>query len=199
MRTFFISLRNVAIAGFFSLLPVIVVFIVVTKAWVSLSSVGARIANIFGMKSVIGLGGTTVFTGLLLIAACLACGLLVRLSFMAAFSKAVETGLSKYLPGYDTYKTMAEEKLQNKLAILPYTSALVKTQDYWQPAYVIERDQNETYVVFLPDAPETSKGHVLLARSDQVKIVSSVTANELDASLKKLGKGLLSELHITER
>ena len=50
--------------------------------------------------------------------------------------------------------------------------------------------------MFLPEIPETNKGHVLLAKQDQVRIVESLTANQLDASLKKTGKGLLSEYDI---
>ena len=52
-------------------------------------------------------------------------------------------------------------------------------------------------MLFLPDVPETNKGHVLLAKQDEVRIVSSITANQLDASLKKMGKGLCSEYKIS--
>ena len=48
--------------------------------------------------------------------------------------------------------------------------------------------------MFLPEIPETHKGHVLVARRDQVRIVESMTANQLDGSLKKIGKGLLSDM-----
>jgi hypothetical protein len=51
-------------------------------------------------------------------------------------------------------------------------------------------------VLFLPDIPETNKGRILLAKQGQVRMMSSVTANQLDASLKKTGKGLLSEYGI---
>jgi len=37
---------------------------------------------------------------------------------------------------------------------------------------------------------------VLVARADKVRLVPSLTANELDACLKKMGKGLLSEYAI---
>jgi hypothetical protein len=104
--------------------------------------------------------------------------------------------LSKYIPGYDTYKTIAEEKLQHKVRVLNYTTALVQWQEYWQPGYIIEQDQDGNCVVFLPDIPETNKGHVLLAKQDQIRILSSITANQLDASLKKMGIGLCSEYGI---
>ena len=94
------------------------------------------------------------------------------------------------------YKKMAEEKLQHKIKILPYTCALIRWQEYWQPGYIVEQDGNGNCVVFLPDIPETNKGRILLAKQDQVRMMSSVTANQLDASLKKTGKGLLSEYGI---
>ena len=197
-KAFFSNLHRVAISGFFFLLPVFVILIVLTKAWTSLTSIGARIAGMFGLKSFVGVSGHTIVAGLLLAVLCLVCGCLVRFSFVAAFGNAVERGLAKYIPGYDTYKAMAEEKLQNKVRILPYASALVKHQDYWRPAYIIEDAHDGNYVVFLPDIPETDKGHVLLAKQDQVKVLSSVTANQLDASLKKMGKGLLTEYHVHE-
>ncbi|HTY68278.1 MAG TPA: hypothetical protein VMH36_16610 [Alphaproteobacteria bacterium] len=197
--TAFHAVRNTIVAGFFFLLPVIVVYILIAKAWTSLGSIGKRLADVFGLPSLIGLHGSTAATGLLLLVLCLGCGLLVRHSLVAAFGRALEGLLSKYVPAYDTYKAMAEAKLQNKVPILPYTSALLERPEGWQPVYIVERDSDDRYVLFVPNAPDTGRGHVLLARGDQVKVLSSITANELDAALKKLGKGLATELRIQPR
>jgi len=196
IRAFFSKIRKVGIAGFFFLLPVFVILIVISKAWTRLTSVGAKIAAIFGVKSIVGVGAHTIIGAILLIVLCLACGWLVRFSAVGALGNAVERALAKYIPGYDTYKALAEEKLQNKVKVLPYASALIKDHEYWRPAYIIEGDLNGNYVVFLPGAPETDKGHVLLAKPDQVRVLSSVTANQLQASLRAMGKGLLTEYHI---
>ena len=193
MKRFFTNVRDVAVTGFSFLLPVYVIFIILTKAWTALSSVGTKVAGMFGMKSILGVGGSTIVSGLLLIILWIACGLLVRFSFVAAFNKTLEKWLSAYIPNYDTYKAMAEEKLHKKEKVLPYKSALIKQQEYWRPAYVVEQDGDGNYVIFLPSAPNTNSGHLLLAKQDQVRIVSSLTANQLDASLRKMGKGLLSE------
>lgn len=193
MKTFLINLRNIAVAGFFFLLPVIVVLIIVTKAWGALTSVGARLAAMFGMKTIVGLASTSVFTGLLLVAICLACGLLVRVTFVSAFRNAVEAWLSRYIPGYATYKAMAEEKIQHKVRLPPYQAALIRLGDHWRPAYVVERDRDGNSVVFVPEVPDTSKGNVLLAGRGQLTLISSLTAIQLDASLKIMGKGLLTE------
>ena len=193
MKKFFINVRDVAVAGVVFLLPLYILFIVITKAWTSLSSLGTSIAGIFGMKSILGVGGSTILSELLLIATWILCGLVARFSFASTLRNAVEKGLANYIPGYEAYRTTAEEKLHNKPKTHPYTSALVRRQDYWQPAFVVEQDGAGNYVVFLPDIPETQKGHVLLAKSHQVKILSSIPANQFDTTLKKMGKGLLSE------
>jgi uncharacterized membrane protein len=199
MRALFEKLKDVAIAGFCLLLPVYIVLIIFGKVWVSLSSVGARVAAMFGMKSILGVGGSTVVSSLLLISSWIACGLLVRFAFVVDLNRKLEGWLAQYIPGYGNYKAMAEEKLQGKAKALPYTSALIKLHEYWQPAYVIEQDGEGSFVVFLPGAPDTTAGSVLLARSDQVRLLSSVTANQLDASLKNIGKGLFSQYGIDAR
>ena len=192
MKAFLGKFRDITISGILALLPLYLFLIVISKAWKSLSSIGAGIAQMLGMKSILGVGGATVFSGLLVIAIWLVTGLLVRYSFLGAVSKAAEKQLSKYIPDYDSYKAKAEEKLQHKVRVLPYTSALVRYADYWEPGYIVEQDEEGNCVVFLPEVPETNKGHVLLVRNEQVRIVESMTANQLDASLKKIGKGLLS-------
>jgi uncharacterized membrane protein len=196
MKVFLAKFRDITVSGILALLPLYVFLFVISKAWKSLSSIGAGIAQMLGMKSILGVGGATVFSGLLIVAIWLATGLLVRYSFLGAVSKAAERQLSKYVPDYDIYKAKAEEKLQKKVKVLPYTSALIRWEEYWQPGYIVEQDQEGNCVVFLPEIPETTKGHVLLARQDQVRILESVTANQLDASLKKTGRGLLSDCGI---
>jgi hypothetical protein len=197
MKTFFGHLRDIAISGFFALLPLYVLFIVITKAWKSLSSVGAGIAGMFGLKSILGVGGSTVLSGLLVITLWIVIGLLVRFSFMAALSRAAERAMSKYIPGYDTYKAIAEEKLQHKVRALDYESALIRWQEYWRPVYIVEQGEHGTCVLFLPDVPETNKGHILIAKKGDVRVLSSITANQFDASLKKMGRGLCSEYKIS--
>jgi uncharacterized membrane protein len=196
MKAFLAKFRDITISGILALLPLYVFLIVINKAWKSLSSIGTGIAQMLGMKSILGVGGATVFSGLLIIVIWVVTGLLVRYSFLGAVSKAAERQLSKYVPDYDSYKAKAEEKLQNKVRVLPYTSVLLRWEDYWRPGYIVEQDVEGNCVVFLPEIPETNKGHVLLVRQDQVRIVESMTANQLYASLKKIGKGLLSDYGI---
>ena len=199
MSQFFTKLRQTAIAGFFFLFPLYVVFIVISKAWTSLTSIGAKLASMFGVKSVIGVGGTTLFTSLAILAIWLLCGLLVRVSIVSAFSRTLERTISGLIPGYATYRAIAEEKVAHKTKLLPYGCALLSQGDCQQPAFVIDKDDEGNFVLFLPDIPETNHGRVLVAHGDKVRLVPSLSANELDVLLKKLGKGLLSHCAINRK
>lgn len=196
MKQFLTNLRQTVIAGFFFLFPLYVVFIVISKAWTSLISIGSKLAAMFGVKAVLGVGGHALFTSLLIIAIWLLCGLLVRVSFVNAFSRGMERTISNLIPGYASYRAIAEEKVAHKTKMLPYASALLKRGDFHQPAFVVDKDNYGNFVLFLPDIPETSHGQVLVARADKVLLLPALTANELDAFLKKMGKGLLSECDI---
>jgi uncharacterized membrane protein len=194
MKTFFTKIRKVAIAGFLFLLPVYVVLVIATKAWTSLSSVSTRLATLFGLQSVLGVGGSTALSGLLLILIWIACGLLVRFSFVDAFNKGIEGFLIKYIPGYSMYKAMAEDKLHQRTGTLPYASVLVRGDLGWQPAFLIEQDAEGRCVLFVPRAPDTSAGSVLVATTDQLRFMPTLTANQLEACLKTMGKGLLDHV-----
>lgn len=195
MKTFLKHVRDIAIAGFLALLPLYVMILIIGKVWKTLHSLGAGVAGIFGMPPIMGVHPNTIFTALLLVAVWIVCGLLVRFTFVGAMSRAAEGTIAKYVPGYAKYKSMAEEKLQDKVKVLDYKSAFIRWQEYWRPAYIVEQDKDGNCVLFLPDTPETNKGHVLLAKRDQLRVVPSLTANQLDASLKNMGRGLCSELY----
>ena len=193
MRKLFANVRDTAVAGFFFLLPAYVVIIVATKAWTALSSLGSKVAAMFGMKSMMGMGASTVSSGLLLILIWIAFGVLARLSLIPRLNNTIERWVSAVIPGYETYKRIAEEKSRNETKPLPYTSALIQVEGYWQPGYIVDQDSLDNYSDFLPNSPEANEGRVLIARKNQIRIISSITANQLNASLERMGKGLLSD------
>ena len=196
MRTLLRALGDLCLAGFLFLLPVFVVFQVVNRGWTSLGSVAARVARLAGTKHILGVQAETAFTGVLLLLLCILCGWLVRFSLVSAFHEIVENTLARYIPGYEAYKATTEGKVHKKVKVLPYTSAFVMHSGFWRPGYVIEQDGAGNSVIFLPDIPNTDQGHVLLASDHQIEVVPSISANQLDATLKKLGKGLLSEYSV---
>jgi uncharacterized membrane protein len=193
MKTLFRTLGNFVIAGFVFLLPVFVAFQIVTRVWTTLGSVAQRVTHLVGARHILGVEAQTALTGLMLLLICILFGWLVRFSLVGTFHDMIERQLTKYIPGYATYKASAEGKVHRPVRTLPTTSVLVMRSGFWRPGYAIEHDAMGNSVIFLPDVPNTDQGHVLLATKNQVQVLPSVAPNQLDAVLKKLGKGLLSE------
>jgi uncharacterized membrane protein len=179
MKTFLTKLRDVAIAVFFALFPIYVVFVIFSKAWTLLTSVGVKLSGMFGIKTIFGIHAGTALTGILIIAIWFVSGLLVRISFMNTLSRAMERSLSKFLPGYATYKA----DCRRKVATQGQDPSLHKRSD--QMARILatsvhhRQDQDGNCVVFLPDIPNTKSGSLLLAKHDQLGVVSSLTANQI--------------------
>jgi len=101
-----------------------------------------------------------------------------------------------YIPGYEGYKASAEGKVRKPVRSLPPTSVLVMQSGFWRPGYAIEHDAAGNSVIFVPDTPNTDQGQVLLATKNQIQVLATVSPNQLDAALRKLGKGLLSEYEV---
>ena len=51
-------------------------------------------------------------------------------------------------------------------------------------------------MILVPAIPETNKGQILIVKEDRLKRISSASANEFDAVLKKMGAGLLSRHNV---
>lgn len=91
---------------------------------------------------------------------------------------------------------LVEDKLQGKTPSLPYTSASIKEQNFWRPVFVVEQEVDGHCIVFVPFVPDTSKGSVLLVAGEDVQLVPTLSAIGLNASLKKIGAGLVSDHRI---
>ena len=193
MQKYFAAFRRITITGLLFLVPVYVLLVIVTQAWTSVNSLGTKLAALVGLKSILGLGVSNLLSAALLVLLCFACGLIAHVSVIAAFRSRIDGLLTTYIPGYAKHRVTVEGKLQGKTPTLPYTSALLKQHDCWRPVYVVEQDADGNYVVFAPDVPDTNTGTILLARRQDVQLVPGLSANDLDALLKKHGTGLASE------
>lgn len=196
MQKYFVAFRRVTITGLLFLVPVYVLLAIVTQAWATVSSLGTKLANMAGLTPILGVGASNLLSGVLLVLLCYGCGLIAHVSVIAAFRARIDGLLATYIPGYAKHRVTVEDKLQGHAPALPYTSALLKQHDCWRPVYVVEQDAEGNCVVFTPNVPETSTGTIVLARRQDVLLVPWVSANDLDALLKKRGAGLASELRL---
>jgi uncharacterized membrane protein len=176
-------LRTTLVAGLFLLLPIAVVGIIAIRTIAILHPITERIAAYFGITT----GGRTL-TIILLLLLCLLSGFLMRSQRVSHVRDWLERNVLNLLPGYEYIRmrmneTLAQGADQNTSAVL------VRFDDNWSPARLIETGEDGTSVVFIPDTPQGNSGAVLVVESDRVQHLN-VPYAKLAESVRNYGKGL---------
>ncbi|WP_163400024.1 hypothetical protein [Flavobacterium fluviatile] len=193
MKKFLLQVERNCISGALVLLPLLVFFILLEKVWKFFQNYGEKFAHFLRLDYFLGKYATDIAGGVILLVLIYFSGFLMRLAFLKKFTDWIDDKLIIFLPGYEKNKKAAEEKL-NKRKKKPSTDLpiLLKNGDYWQPAHLIEEDENGNAVVFVPNAPAKDHGQILIVKSADFKKLADTSLGNLDNSIQLLGKGILS-------
>jgi uncharacterized membrane protein len=172
-------------AGLFLMLPLAVVIIICLKFYQVAIAPVREIANKFGIERPFLVNLLLLFVLLML---CFSSGLLMHKEKVAKFRDWLEDNVLRFVPGYEFVKM--------KLAILVSNgqssfnrAVLVKIDDGWSPALLIEEGDDGRCTVFVPDVPKSNSGAVYLVDPEQVRPLI-VKFNKLDLAIRNYGKGL---------
>ncbi len=201
MKNAFIKLRDTFIAGAIFLLPLMIVFVVVSKITQELTGFSTRIAGVFGMKSIVGISAGTIISALIIIILCLLFGYLAKYSFFKGLNSWADKKLQRHLPGYSMYREMAMAKLENRDEKLPYESAAwIELDNLQRPAFVVESLADDQCIVFVPTAGKVNEGNIYLVEKDKVHLLPQIDMKAFQASIGNQGTGLSkfqeSSLHL---
>ncbi|MHC0448029.1 hypothetical protein ACWA1F_21655 [Flavobacterium sp. 3-218] len=195
MKRFLLQVERNCISGALVLLPLLVFFVLLEKVWKFFQNYGEKFAHLLRLDLVLGKYATDIAGGIILLALIYFSGFLMRLAVLKHFTEWIDEKLMIFLPGYEKNKKEAEEKLLKRNVIpKPVTDLpiLLKNGNFWQPAHLIEEDQNGNAVVFVPNAPSKDHGQILIVSSHDIKKLPETTLGSLDNSIKSFGKGILS-------
>ncbi|MCU7550896.1 hypothetical protein OCK74_17380 [Chitinophagaceae bacterium LB-8] len=193
MSKIFHSLKNTFIEGAIFLLPLLIVFVVLTKTTEALRGLSTKIASLFGLKSFIGISGGTIISALIIICICMLCGFFSRYSYFKSLYEWMDNGLQKHLPGYTLYREMAMETLEIREEVLPFENAAwIEKDNRWQPGFVVDSSTDNKCIVFVPTAGNVKEGEIYLIESNKVHSLPHADLKAFRTSINNLGKGLLN-------
>ncbi len=195
MKKFLLQVERNCISGALLLLPLLVFFILLGKVWKFFQNYGEKFAHFLRLDLVLGKYATDIAGGIILVVLIYFSGFLMRLAVLKRFTNWVDEKLMIFLPGYEKNKKEAEEKLLKRNSKpKPSTDLpiLFKNGNFWQPARLIEENENGTAVIFVPRAPAHDHGQILIVQSEDFKKLPETTLASLDDSIKSFGKGILS-------
>ena len=181
-------------AGLFLMLPVAVIIVIGLKFYQIAIVPVSEIANKFGIQRPFLIELLFLF---LLLILCFFAGLLMHNNSITMFRDRLESNVLRFVPGYEYVKM--------KLAIIVgseesvFTRAvIVKIDDGWSPALLIEEGEDGRCTVFVPDVPKSNTGSVYLVDPEQVRPLD-VNFNKLDLAIRNYGKGLYKIVRESER
>ena len=191
MKNVIKSLQDTFIAGLIFLLPLLILFVLITKVLMFFKNFTGKIAAMFGIKSIVGISASSIVGTLSLILLCLFCGYLIRVALFKHLSEWVDGKLRKTIPGYEVYREMAMSRLEQKEEMLPYESAAWATVGDGQvPAFIMETCSDGSLVIFIPSAGNTKEGAILLMEQNRVSRCPDVEMRQFKMAISNLGLGL---------
>ncbi|TWU39940.1 hypothetical protein Q31b_32560 [Novipirellula aureliae] len=123
----------------------------------------------------------------ILVLLCFAAGIAARRAIGRRFSKTIEKQLTMVFPKYAIYKDLLAGNLKHESIGPSLKPIMVKSVDGYRLAFEADRLKNGMVVVYLPGAPDTWIGSVMLVNADCV-IPSNVDFNETLGIFERLGR-----------
>ena len=189
MSEYFEKVKENCISGILFLLPVLILLILVKKVFGYFAKFGGGIAKMIGFDKIMGPYAANFFGALILIAFVYLCGYLVRMAFFKRMSDTIDNKLKEVIPGYEKHKEMAKKQLVDEPKVEDDIPALIQFGDYWQPGFLIEKDDEGNAVVNIPNSDGSE---IYVVPIQKVKILKDTTLSTLKGAIKASGKGLLA-------
>ena len=190
MRAALARLRHHIVTGFIFIMPVLITVAVLMKFWKRLLQIGNACSRFLRVDTVLGPSGDAVMAVLFFLLICSVAGFLIRISFLRRMSERIDRRLNDWIPGYGQIRSEATKRIGAEQQKSPvYATCLVRLQDLWQPAYLVEQNPDGTRTVFVPQAPTFTAGQVYVVAPDKIRPLDLDSA-ALDARLRLLGRGL---------
>ncbi len=173
-------------AGIFLLLPLVVIAIVLVKFYQLVIGPTQKLSAAFGIER---LFMVQLFLVAIMILMAFIFGLLMKAKFIERIRDFLENNVLRFVPGYEFIKmrlmmTVGGDEKSEQRAVL------VRIDDGWSPAFLIEEGPDGNCVVFVPDVPKSNSGSVYVVLPEQVKHLS-IKFKELDLAVRNYGKGLI--------
>lgn len=187
MKTIASLIKTTAIGGLVFLLPLVLLVVVVGKAFNIIKTVSMPMANLISAEKFAGYAVADLLACLVLLVLTLLAGMLARSPFFDKFYKKIDAVIMQVFPGYSYMKGMTGS-LSDSEAEHSFKSVAVIQDDMVLIGYEVERLADGWVAVYLPGAPNTRSGSVAYFTDDRIVPLDTDLAG-IAGCLKTLGRG----------
>jgi uncharacterized membrane protein len=179
-------LKTTLIGGLLFLVPLVVVVVVVTKAYGFMLVVAEPIANIIPIDYVGGVALANFLALVVVVLLCFMAGLLAKTPAAKAFADKTESTIMQRIPGYTFFKGFTSAL--NPEATEDLKPVLVELNQFCRLGLEVERIGNEQVAVYFPGSPNAWSGIVLIVPVEQIKPIDIPIMTVIEHA-EQLGRG----------
>jgi len=180
-------LKTTIFGGIIFLVPFIVIFAIVAKAFEIMKNLAAPLVSLAPVGPAGGVLIVNLIAIIFVVTICFFAGLAAKTSAASKVANQLETTVLSNIPFYSVIKGMVSS-FSDTTSYEGMKTVLVRLDDYSQLAFEVERLDDGTVAVFLPGAPNPWSGTVCVMTADRVK---SIDASMIAAtrSIRSFGHG----------
>ena len=165
-------LKMTTVAGLFVLLPVVLIAKVLGEVVRFAEKAAGPIIKLLPKQITTHPKFSVVFAVLVIILACLAAGLFMRLPLMRAIGRWIERHLLQPIPGYRAIKSLASG-LSGSLEESAFKAAVLTSPDGGvELVYLIEDHGNGLATIMIPSAPNPMGGAIKIVPRERIQILN---------------------------
>ena len=187
MKTLGSLIKTAALGGIVFLLPLVLLVVVVGKAFNIVKSLSMPLANLISAEKFAGYAVADLLTLIVLIVITVLAGMLARSPVFDSFYKKIDAIILQVFPGYSYIKGMTGS-LSDSEAEHSLKPVAVIQDDMVQIGYEVERLADGWVAIYLPGAPDTRSGSVAYFTDDRIVPLDTDFAG-IASCLKTLGRG----------
>ncbi len=180
-------LKTTALGGVFFLLPLAVVGAILGYIYSVVSVVYEPLKQWIPVSTAAGLAGLFAIAVGIVVLLCFIAGILARRAIGRKFSQTIEKQLMLVFPKYAIYKDLLADNIGGAENVPSLAPVCVRFDDSHRLAFEADRLANGLVAVYLPGAPDSWIGHVVLVSADRVEPVD-IPFSEFLGIFERLGR-----------
>ena len=181
-------LKTTAVGGLVFLIPLVIVVVIVGKAFDLVRGVVVAIESRVPMITIGDILVLNLIALFALFLLCFAAGLFGRSGPGRRLGRRVEAGLLTILPGYSFIKGVTDGLRTSEEQSRDFVPVVAHFDDNAQLAFEVERTPKDQVVLYLPGCPDPWSGSVIYMPADRVEPVQ-MSVNEALRNIRALGRG----------
>ncbi|PBJ13117.1 DUF502 domain-containing protein [Flavobacterium sp. ACN6] len=187
MKSILKIIKATFLGGILFLAPLILLLVLLEKGFSIIQKITNPIINHFPKVKVLGLAIEEIVAIVIIIFICFTAGLVAKTTYAQKLIHRLENGILSFVPGYSFMKNM-NESIMGFESNQDLKVILVPTDAGLQFAFLIEQINENSFAVFIPDAPNPWSGSVVFVEKKDIKEIE-MTQKEALACIRKLGYG----------